>query len=227
MTLKVIGAGLGRTGTMSLQEALQILGLRTHHMRELIADTDQDPGIWTRAIEDPEHPDEWDKAYEGYEAAVDWPTASFYKELMEKYPDAKIILTVRDPESWYESINKTLFERQRIRHESAPTPHQKEVYRMIKSVMFDGRIEHYALSAPTTKQEVMDLFLKHNQQVIETVPAERLLVLEVGEGWSRLCQFLDMPVPDVPYPCINQAKAFIKMADALDKKNGQTSAIVD
>lgn len=91
--------------------------------------------------------------------------------------------------------------------------------------MLDGRVEHYALSAPTTKQEVMDLFVKHNQQVIETVPADRLLVLQLGEGWDRLCQFLDVPIPDVPYPCINQAKAFIKMTNDIDQGSGQATTV--
>jgi hypothetical protein len=95
MTLKVIGAGFGRTGTSSLKQALEDLGFGPcHHMTEVIAHPQQVP-VWEAAMNG--EPVEWEDVFHAYQSAVDWPSAAFYEPLMERYPDARVILTVRDP----------------------------------------------------------------------------------------------------------------------------------
>lgn len=108
MALKVIGAGFGRTGTLSLKTALEELGFgRCYHMREVL----KNPSHWKRWAEIiGGGKADWETLLQGYQSSTDWPVAAYYRELMAVYPDAKIILTVRDPESWYKSIMGTVYQ---------------------------------------------------------------------------------------------------------------------
>jgi hypothetical protein len=106
--VKVIGAGFGRTGTMSLKVALETLGFDPcYHMTEVFVHPEH-AGFWISAWR--REPADWDGVLGEYEAAVDWPACTFYEELMERHPDAKVILSVRDPERWYESVRNTIYE---------------------------------------------------------------------------------------------------------------------
>lgn len=148
----------------------------------------------------------WDKIYENYDAAVDWPTCTFYKELMIKYPQAKVLLTTRSAESWYTSVVNTIAT-PRLDSE-VPT----KFHKMVSVVCAEGLLTDPAKTAD--KEKVKADFINHNNQVKEHVPTDRLLVLELGEGWERLCEFLGKEVPNVLYPSSNSTAAFKKARQA-------------
>ena len=215
MTLEVIGAGFGRTGTMSLKVALEELGFGPcYHMTEVFANSEQ-VEFWEAAARG-KHLD-WGEVFRDYRATVDWPAAAFYEELMERYPDAKVILTVRDPERWYESTRSTIYNVQKTA--TSPifslaalfVPRMKRMRRaalmaadLAWGQMFDGRFEDRA--------HAIGVFERWNEEVKERVPSEKLLVYQVKEGWEPLCEFLGAKVPkDKPFPHLNDAETFQKM----------------
>lgn len=198
MTLRVIGAGLGRTGTLSLKLALEQLGFGPcFHMVELF----QRPALaelWERVAKGERA--NWERVFEGYAATVDWPSCNFYEELAKAYPAAKIILTLRDPVSWYESTQKTIFADldEELRDQSNAWA------RMTKIVIqdfFDGRLHE--------PEHVIAVYKRHNERVKRVIPAERLLVYEVPQGWEPLCKFLSVPVPATPFPKANTTEEFL------------------
>jgi len=194
MTLSVIGAGLGRTGTLSLKFALEQLGLgRCYHMMEVFG-LAAAPGQWTRAA-DGEVMD-WDEVFTGFNATVDWPACDFYRELMERYPQAKVILSVRDPQAWYESTQATIFRS----HDGAPPEWLEMFEKLIVRNKFNGDLH--------TRDHVIGVYERHNDEVRRTVPAEKLLEYRPGDGWEPLCAFLGVPVPDAPYPKTNSTEEF-------------------
>ncbi|KAI8144769.1 P-loop containing nucleoside triphosphate hydrolase protein [Fennellomyces sp. T-0311] len=201
--LQVIGASFGRTGTDSLRAALNILGYNTHHMREMKKPQSR-PDLFLEAYEHPEREADWDLIYDGYDAAVDWPTAAFVKPLLEQYPNAKVLLTVRDVDAWYNSVKGTIFT---LVKSTPMCETMAPLDRMIRTVCLDG-----AFSDDITfldEEEAMKAkYIAHVEWVKQHVPPERLLVLELGEGWERLCKFLDKPVPNCPYPRTNSASEF-------------------
>lgn len=196
MPLSVIGAGLGRTGTMSLKLALEQLGFGPcYHMVEVFKDPSA-PGRWEAAA-DGERMD-WEKVFAGFNSTVDWPSASFYKQLAAAYPEAKVILTERDPEAWYESTQQTIFA---IRDErAAPTDAFVSMIRKVVYKMFDFRVHD--------RDWAISVFERHNAQARAAIPADRLLVYEVAKGWVPLCDFLRVPVPDGPMPEVNTTEEF-------------------
>jgi hypothetical protein len=206
--VKVIGAGFGRTGTMSLKVALETLGFDPcYHMTEVFAHPEH-TRFWNSAWRG--EPADWDGVLRGYEAAVDWPACTFYEELMERNPDAKVILSVRDPERWYESVRNTIYELSVVipRH-----PIYRIGYKLVSFFVFrgsgnvdmageiiwqgtfDGRFED--------KQLAIEVFERHNAVVQQRVPENRLLVYDVKAGWGPLCEFLGVDVPDEPFPRTN------------------------
>jgi hypothetical protein len=204
MSIQVIGAGLGRTGTLSLKAALEELGLsKCYHMVEVFVHRDH-ARTWDAAVRG--QPVDWDRLFAGYRATVDVPSCLFYRELIEKYPEAKVILTVRDPERWYDSARQTIyFARDAFPKWAAVlNPRMRVFKRMIDRLwdrMFGGRFEERAFA--------IDVFNRHNEQVRRDVPADRLLVYEVSQGWGPLCAFLGVPVPEgKPFPHLNDAAEF-------------------
>ena len=201
MTIRVIGAGYGRNGTMSLKTALERLGFeKCYHMFELDQEKDQDLA-WL-ALSRGEAVD-FDRLLEGYQATVDWPSCNFWREQMAWYPDAKVILSERDPESWYASIMNTIYPASlQLRESDDPMMQRraKMVFEVIWDGLFDGRMED--------REHVIGVYLKHNQRVKDEVPAEKLLVFDSKQGWGPLCAFLDVPVPDEPYPHTNTTGEF-------------------
>jgi hypothetical protein len=208
--MKVIGAGFGRTGTLSLKAALEELGFGPcYHMVEVMSHPQHVP-IW-KAAASGENID-WKTFFKDYQSTVDWPGCSFYKQLMEEYPDAKVLLSVRDPDSWYKSCRDTIY---KISHTfpinvarrilsflpfSAPGA---VAHRLVWEQTFDHRFED--------KQYALDVFRRHIEDVKRTVPAERLLIFDVKEGWEPLCRFLDVPVPEgKPFPRLNDTAQFQK-----------------
>ncbi len=193
MTLRVIGAGVGRTGTASLKQALEeLLGGRCHHMFEVIENPEQIP-VWAGAAAG-DMPD-WSELLKDYVALVDWPGASFWPELIAAFPDAVVVLSIRDPEKWYASAIETIF-----RAESSH-PQLQAMWRAVTRSRFCDEFED--------KTKMMTAMESHNQAVKAAVPAERLLVWEVTDGWEPLCQVLGVPVPDRPFPRTNTKAEFL------------------
>lgn len=196
--LRVIGAGFGRTGTHSLQVALERLGFGPcHHMRELMKHPEQ-AQTWEAA-----HRGEsidWPRFLADYRACVDWPACTFYRELMDAFPDAKVLLSVRDPERWYESAYETIYEIYRVtpawmRRVARPIGAILRTSKPVWENTFDGRFED--------KAHAIAVFEAHNAEVRRVVPPERLLEYQVSQGWEPLCEFLGVPVPDEPFPRLN------------------------
>jgi hypothetical protein len=201
MTIEVIGAGYGRTGTLSLKLALEQLGFAPcHHMVEVFKNP---PSMaWWEAAADG-NPD-WPKIFEGFKAAVDWPTATFYKELADFYPDAKVVLTVRDPQSWFESTQATIFANGFDGDGAgSPIPGAGAFLPMARAVV--GRLFDQQMH---DREKLLEVYNRHNETVQRVIPAERLLVYHVSDGWAPLCEFLGVPVPDGPTPRVNDRESF-------------------
>ncbi len=199
MTLSVIGAGFGRTGTLSLKGALEMLGFGPcYHMVEVI----QNPhfsGYW-EAIGD-DKPADWDMVFQGYKATVDWPACAYYAELAVHYPQARVILTVRDANTWAESIFNTLFKLMPRQHKPGSRRHIG--YDLIFKKTFGGNIDD--------RDHVIAVYEAHNAAVKRAISADRLLVYDVAQGWAPLCKFLDVPVPSVAMPKVNSTGEFLQI----------------
>lgn len=202
MALEVIGVGFGRTGTMSLKLALERLGHGPcYHMIEVFQHPEHIP-LWERGAAG--EAVDWDALFDGFRAVVDWPACHFWRELLEHYPEAKAILTVRDAEGWYDSAVATIFTVAESEVPAAAPQVFQDQARMARRIVaeldLDGRLDDRA--------HVIDLFNRHIEAVQREIPASRLLVYRVSEGWEPLCRFLGAPVPDEPFPRVNTTKDF-------------------
>ena len=199
MALTVIGSGLGRTGTKSLQTALNMLGVGPcHHMVEVFAHPES-MALWIAAGEG--RPD-WDAIFADYGAAVDYPSAAYWRELAAHYPDAKIIHTVRDPDAWFDSTQATIFAPQGPVSRALAEP-SSPLAAFFRS--FTGRF-----GADLHDRAAMTgYFRRHTEEVLAAIPPERVLVYEAGQGWGPLCGFLNLPTPEAPYPSENSRAEFI------------------
>lgn len=201
MGLRVIGAGFGRTGTLSLKGALEQLGFdKCYHMMEVNQQTGHHQ-LWSDAHDG--KPVDWDHLFDGYQATVDWPSCNLWREQAAYYPDAKIILSLRDPDKWYDSVMNTIYPSSAAARDSDVPEAQyfgKWVFNIIWDRVFDGRLDDRA--------HVINVFNQHNQAVISEVPPERLLVFEAADGWQPLCEFLEVPVPAIDYPRVNSTDDF-------------------
>ncbi|HEY3815355.1 MAG TPA: sulfotransferase [Caulobacteraceae bacterium] len=200
MALKVVGSGLGRTGTKSMQSALNILGFGPcHHMVEVFAHPES-MRLWIDAGAG--KPD-WDAIFDGYHSMVDYPGAHYWRELAAYYPDAKVLHTVRDPDQWFDSTQATIF---------APTS--------AAATAGGGQAEFFNSFVGSMRGHLQDRafmtrhFLDHTAAVKATIAPERLLVYEAGQGWEPLCRFLGAPVPDVAYPSENSRAEFVARSAA-------------
>jgi hypothetical protein len=195
-TLQVIGAGLGRTGTLSMREALVRLGFGPcDHMRENF-EHPQRFALWDEALRRKTAGEriDWRPLLAGYQAIVDWPGAYFWRELTTAHPEAKVILTLRDPDRWYDSIQATIFS---LGDDELPAGPRE----MIFNRTFGNRL--------TDRGHCQAVFARHNQVVQESIAADRLRVFDVKEGWEPLCAFLGVPVPEQePFPRVNDTAAF-------------------
>jgi Sulfotransferase domain len=202
MPLPVIGAGFGRTGTRSLKLALDRLGLGPcHHMRELFEHPEQIP-LWEQATDGAAV--DWEALLAGYRSIVDWPGCHFWRELTGRYPAAKVILTVREPKSWYRSASETIFRAMRDKPKDDPVAQAQ--WRLIRKMILQQ-----TFGGSTADEELaIGVLALHNQEVERTIPAERLLVYEVSQGWEPLCGFLGVPVPEGPFPRTNTTDEFIR-----------------
>lgn len=196
MELRVIGAGCGRTGTASLKFALErLLGAPCYHMLEVFHHPEHIP-VWHKAALG--EPIDWRALFKGYAAAVDWPTAAFWPELMQAFPDALVLLSVRDSESWWNSANETIFHG--IDKIPFASPEWKEMILAVFRERWGADFKDRDASIAA--------FNRHNARVRQEVPVERLLVWQTGDGWAPICQALGVAVPDEPFPRANTREEF-------------------
>lgn len=193
MPLKLIGAGVGRTGTLSLRHALEtLLGEPCYHMFEVREHPEHIP-LWHAAARG--EAVDWRALLSPYGAAVDWPAAAFWPEIAAAFPDAVILLSTRDAEGWWRSASGTIFEV--IREVSGPW---REMVDAMLAARFTAAI-HDRVSA-------LAAFEAHNRAVRARAPAARLVEWQPGDGWAPLCAALGLPVPDLPFPHVNSTEEF-------------------
>lgn len=199
MSIKIIGLGLGRTGTYSLKTALEELQFGPcHHMERVAKNMPVQLPLWNKILDTKTG---FDDAYEGMQSTVDWPTAAFYEELYAEYPDAKFILTHRSKESWAESFGSTIYKLLAGRDDTPPAVQEwlNMVVRVLDKTGFVMDLDYDGLAAQ---------FEAHNKAVQELIPKEKLLVYQVKEGWQSLCEFLDVDVPKTQFPRTNNREEF-------------------
>jgi len=208
MPLSVIGAGFGRTGTMSLKLALDQLGFGPcYHMTEVFKNP-KAPGYWEAAADG--EPVDWEEVFAGYRSTVDWPGATFYEQLADAYPEAKVILTVRDAEAWFASTQATIFSLHF--RDDTEDPWQRMVLKVI-SDLFDRQM--------TDKSKLISVYEQHNEEVRRAIAPERLLVYDVAQGWEPLCRFLEVEVPREPMPKVNSTDEFRRNLAAKLAENAE------
>ena len=181
---------MGRTGTASLKVALETLNIgRCYHMTEVLKNPEY-VQYWINAAAGS---DDWDKIYSGYSATVDNPGCNYWKELAAYYPEAKVILTTRDANTWFDSTIETI--------------HSVEFARFMKNSPFGEMIQKTMWDKMENRMQdreyMVEFFNNRSAEIIDSIDAERLLVYQVSDGWEPLCKFLDVPVPDMEFPRIN------------------------
>ena len=207
MTLKVIGAGYPRTGTSSLKLALEQLGLGPcHHMREIIMNPPS-AALWVEAADG--HPD-WERIFEGYQSCTDAPGCLFWRELADYYPDAKILLSVRDPEAWFESTQATVFSEAMLGMAKG-TPLE---------LFFEKAVTREFGDRIHDREFMLAQYERRKREVMADVPPERLLVFDVREGWAPLCDFLGAPIPETPFPRENSREEMAHIRAAAGENGG-------
>ncbi len=208
--MKLIGAGLPRTGTLSQKIALEMLGFAPcYHMVNVLTDLDETPR-WRRVLDGDLAASE---IFEGFEATVDWPGSFFYRELVEQYPDAKVLLSVRSGEAWARSMRDTIWG---VIYGQILIRHLSDARRLVDPPWDDyiglmsemWRRSGLMRDDSTTAEEMGVAMERFNQEVQDAVPAERLLVWSPGDGWEPICEFLEVPVPEADFPRVNDSAQF-------------------
>jgi hypothetical protein len=212
MSIRLIGAGLPRTGTLTQKVALEMLGWGPcYHWVDVLADLDR-VQVWNRAMDGDVS---WPEVFDGCQSTVDWPGGYFWRELMEAYPDAKVLLSVRDPEAWERSFRETIWS----------MGHGESLHHLLSRArtLVDPAWQHYVAfvermfwspegtfaGGHERPEQLIEAMARHNEEVKRTVPAERLLVWEATEGWEPLCDFLGVEVPSEPLPHANDRETFL------------------
>jgi hypothetical protein len=210
--MKLIGAGLPRTATTTQLIALEMLGFPCYHMRDMMSDLATSVPQWRKALEGD---GDWEEIFEGKESIVDWPGGYHWRELMYVYPDAKVLLSVRDADSWVRSMHNTIaaiwFGDNLMHHLARAQYHIDPLYASWIDVLGDMWTKADIMMASRGDADAMAADMNRwNQEIIDTVPSERLLVWYPTDGWEPLCEFLEVPVPDGPVPNVNDTENFQK-----------------
>jgi hypothetical protein len=212
LSIKLIGAGMPRTGTLTQKVALEMLGFEPcYHWVNVLADLDQ-VEVWERALDGEEI---WSEVFAGFKATVDWPGGYFWERLLAAYPDAKVLLSVRDPAAWEKSFRETIWSMghgESLIHllssaRALVDPRWRRYVALVDRMFWSGQGSF--ASGHETPEQLIAGFRAHNEAVKATVPPERLLVWEVREGWGPLCEFLGVPEPDQPLPHVNDRETFL------------------
>jgi Sulfotransferase domain len=209
--MRVIGAGFGRTGTMSLKAALEQLGFGPcYHMIDLIEHPERAP-LWQAAVDG--RSVDWDAVFAGYHSTVDWPGTAFYRQLADRYPESKVVLTVRDPGAWYDSTMRTIYAVREaamngeLDVDDADVTASPDLMQTIGALIWEGTFHGRFLERPYA----IEVFNRHNEEVMKAIPRDRLLVYEVTDGWKPLARFLGVDAPDDEFPRLNDTAAFRQM----------------
>lgn len=201
MALKVIGAGFSRTGTLSMKSALEQLGFEPcyHGAEVVLPRPDYNDG----------HLDAWHDHYVGgmrmdwpwllrrYMASVDMPACLHYRELMRTFPDAKVVLTTRDPDDWFDSWQALWSAIDEVRD-------PRKIVRFHKFLPLLDAIVDRHMGGRIERASNIDFFNRHIEAVRRDVPADRLLEFKVTDGWEPLCRFLGVEVPRSSFPHLNE-----------------------
>ena len=222
--MKLIGAGQPRTATTTQMIALEMLGLPCYHMRDMMGDLSTSIPQWRKAFEGD---GDWDELLVGKESIVDWPGSYHWRELMDVYPDAKVLLSVRSGESWVESMHNTIahiwFGDSVMSHLAQAQYHIDPVYKAWLDLLYDMWTKaDIMVGSNGDPQEMAAGMERWNQEVIDTVPSDRLLVWNPKDGWEPLCDLLEVDVPSEPLPNVNDTENFQKnliMAPAIQAIN--------
>ena len=202
---------MGRTGTLSLKTALEHLGFSPcHHMKEVAMSSKQIHWFWKASKGEKVN---WRLVFDKFEAAVDWPAAAYYEQLSKEFPEAKIVMGIRDPEAWYQSVSETIYT-------VAPNipgwlkfifPPAKKWVQMVEQTIWTNELE----GRFEDKEFTIEFFKRRIKEVKQKIPPERLLIHYPQDGWEPLCGFLDVPIPKKPYPWVNEAKEIKRAVKAL------------
>lgn len=202
MSLRIIGSGFGRTGTRSLKEALEILGHGPcHHMEEVLENPPQ-VTHW-QAVRDG-RPVDWPRVFDGYGAQIDWPGAHVWRDLAEAFPQARVIHSIRPDDAWWASFSKTIGKLLTVYRDMPLPPHVRDMMEVAEEIIgqrtFGGRW--------ADRDAALAAYHQRTEDVVSVIPPERLLVFDVAEGWGPLCRFLEVDVPDTPFPHRNVTAEF-------------------
>jgi hypothetical protein len=213
MPLKLIGAGYGRTGTMSTFTALNQLGLPCYHMIEVLRNPANPTHLefWRQVGRDRQAPRDWEQVFANYAAAVDFPVSCVWRELMAAYPDAKVLLTLhpKGADAWFDSAMETIYMNDRWYSKvlGIATSKGRRMGEMTDKLVWKGMLK----GAMPDRAAATAEYQRHIDEVIATVPPEKLLVFTANQGWEPLCAFLGLPVPEKPFPNVNDRAQFQKM----------------
>ena len=205
--MKVFGAGFGRTGTMSLKFALEKLGIGPcYHMREVVSRPSHIK-LWYDISRGEEYPN-WNRLFSGFNSAVDFPVCLFYKQLINKFPDAKFILTLRDFDTWYKSTANTIYKVPTI----LPDWFERVVYPIRMFIVMQVNLIWVGLFKNnfTDRESTKLVYYEHIESVKKIIPVDKLLIYNVKEGWDPLCEFLDVDVPGIPFPKVNDTAEMLR-----------------
>ncbi len=209
--MELIGTGFGRTGTLSVKKALEHLGFGPcHHMEEAVRHPDQFRLLASHVRGEPV---DWRQVFAGYRSQVDFPGATIWRELLSAFPAAKVLHTVRDPERWYDSTRATIYP---ARTMVAPwvrrgIPFIDEALEVSDALIWDGLFE----GRFEDRARAIEIFEARTAEVATTVPADRLLVFDVAQGWEPLCEFLGVPTPYGPFPHVNDRASMHRRIQAV------------
>ncbi|MGH8518514.1 MAG: sulfotransferase family protein [Panacagrimonas sp.] len=221
MALQIIGAGFGRTGTMSLYAALNQLGFPCYHMMEVLENKANKSHLdfWLEVARSrPGARHDWERVFARYTAAVDNPACVVWRDLTAAYPDAKVVLSLhpKGAETWYESTMQTIYFTEiawQFKVLEAVTPFGRKFGEMCRKLIW-GRGHRGTI---TDRDKAIAYYHQHIDTLRKEVPADRLLVFTVTEGWGPLCEFLGVPVPSTPFPNVNDRPAFEKIKAGINR----------
>lgn len=202
--MKIVGAGCPRTGTLSTHAALTRLGFPCYHMAEVAMHEEHTRAWYAFLVE--KKPMDWKALFANYQATVDAPAAFFYREILDVFPDAKVLLNLRDPESWYKSYMTLRGAMEHFRPHRSTNPRLDMWLRVTEAIHDD------IMGGSDDRADCIAAFNAHNRRVEEEIAKDRLLVFRVQEGWGPLCRFLERDAPDEPFPHLNEGADTVKAA---------------
>ena len=219
MPLQIIGAGFGRTGTMSTYTALSALGFPCYHMFEVLRNPANKTHLdfWRKVADAPDAPrNDWETIFARYTASVDNPAACVWRELMRAYPDAKVLLTLhpKGGDAWYESVMETIYFTEstwQFKVLKLFTPFGRKFGAMSHKLIW----QHLHRNTMPDRAKAVAFYNQHIEEVKAAVPAAKLLIFSANQGWAPLCQFLGVAVPNGPFPNVNDRAEFQKIKKGI------------